>query len=93
MYTVYILRSESDHRLYIGCTSNVKNRFIAHNSGEVKATKGRRPLVLIHTEKFDNKTDAFNRERFLKSLWSARFKKKLVAEYIKKQTNEHFVQK
>lgn len=81
MYFVYILLSQKDNKMYIGCTNNVTERFRRHNSGEVFSTKYRRPFVLLHTEEFDNKTDAFSRERFLKSLWSARFKEKLLTEY------------
>jgi len=80
-YFVYILYSEKDHKLYIGCTSDIEERLKRHNDGNVSATKHRRPLVLIHKEIFDEKADAFNRERFLKSLWGARTKKKILQEY------------
>lgn len=80
-YFVYILLSQKDNNLYVGCTCNIQQRILEHNSGKVLSTKLRRPFVIIHTEEFTNKGDAFNRERFLKSLWSARFKKKLLKEY------------
>lgn len=83
-YFVYILLSTKDHKLYVGCSSNIEKRLNEHNAGKVLATKLRRPLELIHLEKFENKTDAFNRERFLKSLWSARFKRKVLNEYVNK---------
>jgi putative endonuclease len=74
MYTVYILYSEKDRGLYVGCTSNIEERFKRHTNGQVLATMNRRPVVCIHTEEFLLKSEAFNRERFLKTLWSARFK-------------------
>jgi putative endonuclease len=80
-YFVYILYSQKDGNLYVGCTNNTEKRLKRHNSGEVTATKNRRPLVLIHQEEYKNKGKAFDRERFLKSLWSARFKQKLKKEY------------
>ncbi|ETB64006.1 TPA: excinuclease ABC subunit C [Candidatus Nomurabacteria bacterium] len=80
-YFVYILLSKKDNKLYVGCSNDVSKRIKEHNSGKVFATKNRRPFVIIHTEEFENKTDAFNRERYLKSLWSARFKKKILEEY------------
>jgi len=83
-YFVYILLSEKDNKLYVGCTHDVSERLKNHNSGKVTATKSRRPLVLIHQEEFLDKGEAFNRERFLKTLWSARFKKKILKEYINK---------
>ncbi len=80
-YFVYILLSSKDHKLYVGCTTNLEKRLVRHNNGAVQATKSRRPLSLIHSEKFEDKTEAFNRERFLKSLWGAREKKKILDKY------------
>lgn len=80
-YFVYILLSEKDNRLYVGCTSDLEGRLKRHQSGQVLATKFRRPLTLIYSESLEDKAKAFNRERFLKSLWSARFKKNLVKKY------------
>ena len=82
-YTIYILYSEKDKNLYVGCTSDISDRFKRHKNGYVQSTKNRRPLVLIHTEMFQDKTLAFNRERFLKSLWGSREKKKLKDIFIK----------
>ena len=80
-YFVYILLSNKDNNLYVGCSHDVLGRIVEHNSGKVLATKNRRPLAVIHTEEFQDKAKAFNRERYLKSLWSARFKKKILNEY------------
>ena len=82
-YTVYILYSKKDKRLYVGCTSDITTRIIKHNNGHVDATKFRRPLELILTENFENKTLAFTRERFLKSLWGSREKKKILTKYLR----------
>lgn len=76
MYFVYILYSEKDCRLYVGCTSNLKTRFVKHTNGKILATRDRRPLILIYSEKFQNKGGAFNRGRFLKSLWGSKRKEK-----------------
>lgn len=76
--------SEKDGRLYVGCTHEIEQRVERHNNGLVPATYKRRPLVLIHTEKFPDKNLAFNRERYLKSLWGAREKKKIFQNYINK---------
>ena len=80
IYTVYILFSHKDENLYVGCSNDVQRRLVRHNQGFVEATKQRRPLVLIHQEIFTEKEKAFNRERFLKSLWGSREK-----QYIKKK--------
>jgi len=82
VYTVYILHSQKDKGLYVGCTSNLKNRMLKHRYGDVEATRYRRPLVLIHSEEYTDKTKAFQRERFLKSLWGAREKKQIVKRFF-----------
>lgn len=83
-YFVYILYSKKDKRLYVGCTSNLDKRIAKHKKGQVIATRNRRPLILIYSEKIQNKSDAFSRERFLKSLWGGRIKKKILKEYLEK---------
>ena len=82
-YWVYILLSGKDGKLYVGCTSNLEERLVRHNNGFVLATKNRRPFSLIYSEEFDDKSQAFNRERFLKSLWGSRFKKRILRDYLK----------
>ena len=67
MFYVYILHSQKDHKLYTGFTNNIKRRVIEHNSGKVESTKLRRPLKLIYYEAYIEKSDAENREIFLKS--------------------------
>ena len=81
-YIVYILFSEKDRNLYTGCTNDLGRRLENHRTGKVPATKNRGPLTLIHQETFTDKTAAFNRERFLKSLWGGRFKKKVRTAYL-----------
>jgi len=66
MYYVYILHSKKDGNLYIGFTSNLKSRIVAHNGGYVLATKNRRPLSLIYYESYIVQRDAKRRELFLK---------------------------
>ncbi len=87
-YFIYILYSKKDSTLYVGCTKNLEDRIKRHNKGWVKTTKHRRPLVLIHSEQFIDKAEAFNRERFLKSLWSGRFKKKNLKKYLEKNNKK-----
>lgn len=81
-YIVYILYSRKGHRLYVGCTSNIDKRLKRHQNGYVGTTADRRPLDLIHTEPFESKADAFNRERFLKSLWGSREKKNILLRWL-----------
>ncbi len=66
-YYVYLLYSFRDHGLYIGFTTDLKNRLTLHSHNKVPATSHRTPLKLIHYEYFINKADAKAREKFLKS--------------------------
>jgi putative endonuclease len=90
-YFVYILYSEKDDGLYIGCTNNIASRLKRHQMGNVFSTRYRLPVHLIQFEEYKNKADAFNRERFLKSLWGAREKNKIKKEY-KQNINTNFCQ-
>ena len=66
-FYVYILQSLRDKGLYIGYTTDLKNRLVQHASGKVTSTKLRISFKLIHYEYFINKADAKAREVFLKS--------------------------
>ena len=66
MYYVYILYSQKDKRLYVGFTNDLKQRYLKHCNGFVKATKFRRPLKLIYYECYLSQDDAKQRELFLK---------------------------
>ncbi len=68
MYTVYVLYSLKDNKLYKGITSNVVKRFIRHNQGGNKSTARRKPFVLIYLEQFENKSNAQKREAYIKSV-------------------------
>ncbi len=67
IFYVYILQSLKDKGLYIGFTSNLKNRLTEHSHGQVFSTKSRLPVKLLHYEYFINEADAKAREVFLKS--------------------------
>ena len=68
MFIVYILFSETFNKHYVGYTSDIEKRMQSHN---LLATKGftikYRPWKIIHTEEFISKTDAIQREKFLKT--------------------------
>ncbi|MEK9175719.1 MAG: GIY-YIG nuclease family protein [Patescibacteria group bacterium] len=67
MYYIYILRSEQNGDIYVGSTKDVQQRFLLHNQGKVKSTKGYRPWILMRTEEYNMRSDAFQREMFLKT--------------------------
>ena len=67
MYYVYVLRSQLDNNLYIGYTTNLRERLQKHQNGEVTSTKFRRPFELIFYEGYKSMKDAKRREGYLKS--------------------------
>jgi len=67
MYYAYVLKSRKDNKLYIGYSSDLKNRFKEHTNGEVVSTKHRRPLDLIFYEAFKDQKDALRREKYFKT--------------------------
>ena len=68
MFTVYILKSETSYKHYYGHTKDLTQRLKAHNSGKVRSTKSGRPWKVIHQEEFANKSEAYQRELFFKSI-------------------------
>ena len=67
MHYVYVLKSLKDEKRYVGLTNNISRCLAEHNDGKVPATKGRRPLVLLRVEEFQNRSEAAKREKYLKS--------------------------
>ena len=68
MACAYILRSQKDGKFYYGSTEDLDTRLKAHNSGKVRSTRSRRPLVVYYSEDFGTKREARQRELFFKSI-------------------------
>jgi len=66
-FYVYTIFSLKDKKFYTGFTIDLKKRLTEHAKGLSKATKFRRPFLLMHYEYFINIRDAKAREIFLKS--------------------------
>ena len=81
-YYVYILKSLKNGSLYIGYTSNLKQRFKSHNSGKNLATKPYLPYELIFYEAFLNIDDAKSREEYLKSGWGLKTVKNMLKKFL-----------
>lgn len=68
MFYVYILKC-SDNTLYIGYTTDLVKRINTHNAGKgAKYTRGRIPVELVYSEKYDTMSEALKREHALKKL-------------------------
>ncbi|MCA9392377.1 GIY-YIG nuclease family protein [candidate division WWE3 bacterium] len=81
-YYVYVLQSIKDKSLYIGFTEDLKRRLNEHNSGKNISTKKSLPHKIIFYEAFLDKSDALNREKYLKSGWGHRSIKTLLNDYL-----------
>jgi len=82
MHGVYVLGSLRDGDLYIGYSSQVRERFEAHMSGRVRATRLRRPLMLLYCELHRSRKDAMHRETYLKSGWGRKYLERIMPEAL-----------
>ena len=82
-FYVYVLRSLSDGRWYIGSTIDLKQRLKLHNSGAVESTRPRRPFELIFYEAYRNELDGKRRESYFKSSKGKTSLRLMLAEFLK----------
>ena len=78
IFTVYILKSTITGKYYIGYTGNLEIRIKYHNTGKNISTKHGAPWNLVYSESFNNRADAWKRERQIKSYRSGEAFKKLI---------------
>jgi len=78
MFYVYILNSSICKKHYIGSTDDLERRLFEHNSGKVKSTQAYKPWVMIYTELFYTRNEAFKREKQIKSYKGGKAFKKLL---------------
>ena len=69
MYFVYILQC-ADDTLYTGITTDLDRRLKEHNNSKLgaKYTKVRRPVKLIYSQEFINRSEASKEEARIKKL-------------------------
>ncbi len=75
MYHLYILKC-SDKTLYTGITTDLKRRVGEHNGAKgsklgARYTSARRPVTLVYSRKFKNRSDASKEEARIKKLTRA----------------------
>jgi putative endonuclease len=78
MFKVYILESQITLRYYIGHCADLEVRLQRHNKGLVRSTKPFRPWVVIYTEDFKTKNEAYKRELEIKSYKGGNAFRKLI---------------
>jgi putative endonuclease len=88
VFYVYVLRSQMDSGLYIGYSSNLRERLRQHDSRTSFATAHRGPWKLVYYEAYLNQADAFGREKYLKSGAGRRFLKAQLRHYLSEEPLE-----
>lgn len=84
MFYVYVLRSIKDpDEIYVGYTTNLRERFSLHQQGLVRSTKPYRPWKLIYYEAYISKADAKRREEYLKTAKGKRALKLMLQDTLK----------
>ena len=78
MYWVYIIKSSSANRYYIGQTANLKNRIHYHNSGREKYTKIASDWLLVYSNAYKTRKQAQTVENFIKKQKSRTFIEKII---------------
>ena len=83
MHYVYVLQSERDHGLYIGCSTDLTKRLNQHRRGTAFATSYRGPWKSIYYEAYLEQSDALGREKYLKRGGGQRFLRAQMRCYFK----------
>ena len=69
-YSTYILRC-ADDTLYTGITTDLDRRIAEHNTDNkkwAKYTKNRRPVELVYSKSYENRSEASRREYTIKQM-------------------------
>lgn len=82
MFFIYVLLC-SDGNLYVGFTTNLKQRLKEHQNGQVNSTKHRLPVDLIYYKACKNRETTLLREKYLKTAWGKR--------YLNKRIKKHYL--
>jgi putative endonuclease len=77
-FYVYVLRSVSSGRSYVGQTEDVAKRLAEHNSNRAPSTKNRGPWELVRQEEYATRSEAAKRERQIKGMKSRRWIEELL---------------
>jgi len=86
---VYVLQSMKNRELYVGCTTDMKERLQEHNRGLNFSTKLHRPWQIIHYEAYRSEKDATRREKYLKTNQGSRLLKRMLKEYFHQQKSKN----
>lgn len=82
MYFLYIVKC-ADDTLYTGIATELERRIEEHNSSDkgAKYTRVRRPVSLVYSEEYPDRSSASKREYEIKKKMSRAKKLKLIESY------------
>ena len=80
---MYILKSKRYQWFYLGLTNDLRKRFTLHNKEKVESTRKFKPFIVVYYEAHNNKYDAAQREKFLKTGWGKNWIKRTLKNYLK----------
>lgn len=64
LYFVYVFKSRSTNKYYVGMSNNPQRRLNEHNQGKVTATKNFRPYEIVLIEESPDRQKAHYREKY-----------------------------
>ena len=76
-YSVYIMSNKNRAVFYVGVTSNLESRVLAHKNGESKFTAKYNCTDLLYYEDYTNVRNAIAQEKQLKK-WKREWKEELI---------------
>lgn len=85
---LYIIKSLKSGSYYVGSTSDIETRLRFYNSGQVKATKYKRPYQLVFKQEFDNIDAVHQAELKIKSWKRKDFIEKIIKDGKMKFTGQ-----
>jgi putative endonuclease len=81
MFYVYVIRSQTVGKIYVGHTQDLEKRLSEHNNPNCFSSKFMKripgPWVLVHSEVYSTRSEAFQRERWLKTGHGREYLRKL----------------
>ena len=83
MYYVYMVQC-ADNTLYTGIATELERRVQEHNGSDkgAKYTRVRRPVTLVYSESYPDRSTASKREYMIKKKMSRSEKLKLIEDFV-----------
>jgi putative endonuclease len=88
MFSMYILKSSTTGRYYVGHTDSLSRRVKEHNTGLSKYTRNHTPWSLVYSEKYVTRSKAMKRELEIKRKKSRKYIEGLIKVGERPDTTE-----